>query len=252
MKKLILSLVVLLTMATSAFAQIGSLSADLVYTPLTPCRIVDTRFAAAGKIATGETRIFKSWAASFATQGGNGNDCGIPQSTNVAALALNLLVIIPSGEGFLKAYPGGAAVPNASTLNYKPNDVLANSAILKVSQTNGDWNLYSVSATDFAADVVGYYAKPVATALTCTTTTAVSSAINSGPANGVYYGFVIPAACPTGTTEVSMRCSTDNAIATASIYDATGNLSNPQCEGQSPSNLYLVRANRVCCNIPGR
>ena len=45
MKKLILSIVAMLTLATSAFAQLGSLTSDLVFTPLTPCRIVDTRVA---------------------------------------------------------------------------------------------------------------------------------------------------------------------------------------------------------------
>ena len=37
MRKLLLAAVATLTMATSAFAQLGSLATDLVFTPITPC-----------------------------------------------------------------------------------------------------------------------------------------------------------------------------------------------------------------------
>ena len=42
---------------------------DLVYTPVTPCRIVDTRSAAAGALAGGVTRLFDVDGSSFTAQG---------------------------------------------------------------------------------------------------------------------------------------------------------------------------------------
>ena len=43
MKKLFIVLAAMLTFTSTAFAQLGSLASDLVYTPVTPCRIFDTR-----------------------------------------------------------------------------------------------------------------------------------------------------------------------------------------------------------------
>jgi hypothetical protein len=247
MKKLVLFIVTFLTMATTSFAQIGSADKDLVFTPITPCRIVDTRFAAGGPVMAGSTRVFKAWAATYTAQGGSASNCGILQSNDVAALALNLLVIVPSGEGFIKAWPVGVAQPNASTLNYKTNDVLANSATLKVSQVSGDWNLYSVSTTHFAADVVGYYSKPISNgSLECMDTSLVSVPINSGPVNSLYFNFLAAPACPVGYTQVSLRCMVSDSTSSAS-ESITGH-----CNGTSSAigaNLY---ASKTCCRIPGR
>jgi hypothetical protein len=157
-----LTFVLLVASAFNAFAQLGSSSSDLVYTPLTPCRIVDTRNAG-GAIPAGTARGFKAWGASFAAQGGSATDCGIPQSTNVAALALNMVVIGPAADGWIAAYPFGGTLPNSSTLNYLAGAVLANGATVKVSQASlaYDWNLHTTSKTHFVADVTGYYSKPV-------------------------------------------------------------------------------------------
>jgi hypothetical protein len=243
MKKLILSMAMLLTMATSAFAQIGSLSSDLVFTPITPCRIVDTRFAPAGQVMAGSTRIFKAWAANYTTQGGSATNCNILQSNDVAALALNLLVITPAGEGFIKAWPVGAVQPNASTLNYKANDVLANSATLKVSQVSGDWNLYSVSTTHFVADVVGYYSKPVVTALECVETANTNLDIvgNGGTGNAD------APACATGYTQTATNCETTSWLMPI-VFFQSGTCSARNGDVATRT----LRASRTCCRIPGR
>ena len=158
MKKIILSIAAMFTLATSAFAQIGSLSSDLVYTPLTPCRIVDTRVAG-GTIPALATRGFKAWGTSFAAQGGSATNCGIPQNTNVAALDLNVVVVGTGADGYITLFPFGVAQPTASTLNYLAGAVLANGAAVKVSQASpslaNDWNVYTSAATHFVADVTG-------------------------------------------------------------------------------------------------
>jgi hypothetical protein len=252
MKKLVLFFVTLLTMATSAFAQIGSASSDLVFTPITPCRIVDTRFAPAGPVLAGSTRVFKAWAATYTAQGGSGTNCNILQSNDVAALALNLLVIVPSGEGFIKAWPVGVAQPNASTLNYKTNDVLANSATLKVSQVSGDWNLFSVSTTHFAADVVGYYSKPVATALEC-----VNTALNVVSIAASSTNYVNSSACPVGYFAVSSTCDSGGV---PGIYSGgSGMLGNTPaigvayCSYKNTTGAAISTSTAAtCCRIPGR
>lgn len=157
--------IVLTACSTLASAQLGSLSTDLVYTPVTPCRIIDTRSAVAGQMAADFSRPFNAWTTTnFASQGGISSDCNIPANTNTAAIAVYFTVVSPSSAGYITAYPGDAIRPLASTVNFGTGDVIGNNAILKLNQTGtgSHFNVYTYSATHLVADVVGYYAKPVA------------------------------------------------------------------------------------------
>ena len=159
--------IVLTACSTLASAQLGSLSTDLVYTPVTPCRIIDTRSAAAGLLAAGSARAFNAWTTTnFASQGGTSSDCGIPANTNTAAIAVYFTVVSPTTAGYITAYPGNVTQPVASTVNFRAGDVIGNNAILKLDQritaTTNHFNVFTYSATHLVADVVGYYAKPVA------------------------------------------------------------------------------------------
>lgn len=240
MRKMILLLLATLTFTTSSFAQLGSLSSDLVFTPITPCRIIDTRNAG-GAISSATTRVFKGWAASYASQGGRATDCGLPQTTNIAALSVNLVVISPVGDGWIAAWPVATPMPLVSNLNYKANDVLANSAVLKINQTTADFNLYTTTTTHFVADVTGYYSKPVATALECKETTNAAEAIGIGEV-----ATVTAPVCETGYTATSTNCQ--------SHYQVWfSNFSNGICSAYNNGGTSrTVYASRTCCRIPGR
>ena len=138
---------------------------DLVYTPITPCRIVDTRKVVSGAFTATSTRDFIGWGTSFVAQGGAPNPCGLPLSTDNAALAVNFAIVGPAADGYITAFPGNlanAAMPLAATLNYYAGDVKANNTVLKLNQTGTGphFKIYSTSASHLIADVVGYYAKP--------------------------------------------------------------------------------------------
>ena len=249
MKKLILSIVAMLTMATSAFAQIGNLSADLVFTPITPCRIVDTRVLG-GTIAAGTARGFKAWSATgFAAQGGSATPCGIPQNTNVAALALNLVVVGPAADGYITAYPTGVAQPNASTLNYVAGDIVANGAIVKVSQASlaTDWTVFTYATTHFVADVTGYYAKPVATALQCVLQPLQAVSLPVGYDSFIY----TTSTCSAGYAAVSPYCW--KGFATG-VYSTGGAINNGAWCGWTNLSgaAQTVYQSTNCCQIPGR
>lgn len=145
---------------------LGALSSDLVYTPVTPCRIMDTRNAGAdsGMLTAGSTRSFLGWNGSYTVQGGDNTDCNLPFSTDNAALVLNFTAVTPSSGGYITAYPEGAVQPLAATLNFGAGEVKGNNAFLKLNQTSGqaDFKVFSTAATHLVADVVGYYARPVA------------------------------------------------------------------------------------------
>lgn len=244
MRKLLLTTVAMLTMATSAFAQLGNLSADLVFTPLTPCRIVDTRNAG-GTITAGTARGFKAWGANFTAQGGSNTNCGIPQNTNVAALALNLVVAYPATDGWMVAYPFGGTLPLSSTINYLAGAVLANGAIVKVSQASlaFDWNLHTTSTTHFLADVTGYYSRPIsAGSFECID---VAGPLVSVPANASDFQLIAPA-CTVGYVSVGI-----NYTASGGILRKDGLRNNLFVRNTSASAENATPFS-ACCRIPGR
>ena len=164
--------IVLTACSTLASAQLGSLSTDLVYTPVTPCRIIDTRSATAGQMGAGSTRAFNAWTTTnFASQGGtSSSNCGIPTTTDTAAIVVYFTVVYPSAAGYITTFPGDKPQPLASTVNFGGGEVKGNNATLKLDQTSGvttnHFKVFASSATHLVADVVGYYAKPTALPLT--------------------------------------------------------------------------------------
>jgi hypothetical protein len=123
------------------------------YTPITPCRIVDTRSGGGGTMASLEDRA-------FSVQG----VCGVPAGAK--AVALNVTVVATqttSAAGFLTLYPTGVARPNVSTINFVKGDVVANGAIvpLGTASTPNALDLHvfagSTGTVNVILDVSGYF-----------------------------------------------------------------------------------------------
>lgn len=152
--------------ALPASAQnLGDTSADLVYTPLSPCRIVDTRLAGGFMVGGTQRSFFVKGTNGFDTQGGTVGGCGVP-ATATAAL-LNFVAVSPDGIGNLK----GAAYPNpipvtGSIVNYQAlNPVLniANAVAFPVCDPSVhtctfDMTLFTNGGgTHVVVDVLGYF-----------------------------------------------------------------------------------------------
>jgi hypothetical protein len=147
---------------------IGEVASDLVFVPLPPCRIIDTRIAG-GILAAGVQRDFEvSGTADFTAQGGTVGGCGIPQASGfraATAAAINFVAIDATGKGNLQAWEFGQPIPTASILNYNAiNTNLANAVIVPIV---GDGNSAkdlsvraNVSAVHLVADVTGYFRRP--------------------------------------------------------------------------------------------
>ena len=256
MMKIILTFVALLTVMISAFAQLGSFDKDLVYTPVTPCRIFDTRASqgGTGPIGTNGTKTFAIWGQNtYSNQGGKSGNCGVTAGSNTAAVALSMAVVSPSAAGYLTAYPTGETQPTAATMNFNTGEVVvSNSAILKVSQTNGNaaLSIFASSSTEVIADVVGYYAKPVSLgSLECVNTTPVTNTINQGPENGFYHNIASANDCAAGYTAIALNCTTNNMIYAWAVGSSVSSVS---CGGLSTASGYSVSASLKCCRIPGR
>ena len=118
-------------------------SAGSTFTAVTPSRLIDTR-SAGGVFSDGETRTVQV-----------GGQAGVP--ADATAVVANVTVTQTSAQGYLSAYPDGAARPATSTLNFSRGETAANRITTGLSA--GKLDLYLLgSSAHVLVDVVGYYA----------------------------------------------------------------------------------------------
>ena len=230
---------------------LGSTTEDLVYTPIPPCRIVDTRLITNGYIPAYSSVSYYAWG-SVAAQGGNAAGCGV--LPNASAVAITLTSTQAAGVGNLRAFPFGGVNPTASVLNYTAGVNIANTTILPLCtpSCNKDFTIYAnMAGTHFVADVVGYFAAPVATPLNCTV---VKSALVAVPVNT--------------WTAIDASCSAGYYVAGGGYDIPEGSTGRPDVwvdtQPLSPGNGWRtwvdnqasgprnVQTWANCCRVPGR
>ena len=139
---------------------LGDSADDLTFTPVTPCRLVDTRLAG-GQLSAGLTRSFVGFAASsFASQGGAASNCAIPNG--VAALAVTATAVQPAAPGFITLWQASVGRPQTSTVNYALGAfATATGAIVPVDSTSSNrFAAWSPADVDLVVDVTGYFSAP--------------------------------------------------------------------------------------------
>ena len=149
---------------------LGDSKSQLVYTPVAPCRIVDTR-AAGGPLTPGAPRQFRLTGLDLSAQGGNAAGCGVPKGRATVAF-VNFVAVNPAGAGNLRAWAYSAPpapVPNSSVLNYAliagAGLNIANAIALPICDPSEPEQACPVdflvqadgSATQLVADVVGFF-----------------------------------------------------------------------------------------------
>jgi hypothetical protein len=134
---------------------------DLLYTPVTPCRIIDTRKTSAGIIGASTQRDFNVFgsSATINDQGGNPTGCPSPLGEPLA-VHVNMIAVNPTGKGNLQAFPLGAGAGAGLSVNYNAiNTNLANAGTVKtIAGTGPDITVASnFSSAHTVMDVLGYY-----------------------------------------------------------------------------------------------
>jgi len=224
---------------------LGQIDNDLVFVPITPCRIADTRIAG-GQIAANATRNFDVTAVTdYSFQGGAASNCGgAGAAGSFAAAALNFTVVTPGGAGYITAFPFLGTQPVAATVNYAAGDIVGNYAVVKLDQgaSANELSVYSFAQTHLVIDIVGYYTNPQITPLDCVDTTAVAVTVAAGAtANAV------SSACPGTYSQTSTNCESST-WQMPFVYFKGG-----VCSAQNNSGATAtLRASRTCCRIPGR
>lgn len=235
-------------MGNIAGKALGDLDRDLTYTPIQPCRILDTRNTVAGPVAAGATRSFVVVAGTYASQGGDVGDCG---TTGVvpSAVALNVTAVTPDRAGYATVFPFGATQPLASSVNYTAGAIVNNAIITKVPNPllASDFSIYSYGQAHYVVDIVGYFAAPRKTPLDCQKQE-FSQTVNNGQRLGATL------VCPSGYTVtgggasaffadgVTMNGSAPASNTEAWITHVTNN------SGFAQTVVYYA----VCCRVPGR
>lgn len=133
----------------------GDVTKASVFVAVTPCRLVDTRNPAGPfggpSLSAGQTRMF---GPAF------GPCTGMPSGAIAFSLNFTIFNYNPNAGSFIAAYPGNAARPFVSTVNWGGGAPVANSAVIPVAATPpnvGQIAVYAGAATDLIIDINGYF-----------------------------------------------------------------------------------------------
>lgn len=144
---------------------LGDPNDDLVYTPIVPCRILDTRSGTVppyNSIMVGGSAFpVAANLANFAPQGGSATNCNLPAS--FAAIAVTLTVLNPNYDAYLAASNTSnfATLTQSIVMDFSANKGLANTAIVPVDGTVKFYlGLPALVTTNVIADAVGYFKPP--------------------------------------------------------------------------------------------
>jgi collagen triple helix repeat protein len=160
---------------------LGDPDRDLSFTPVAPCRIIDTRLIGpqpgpGDPLVPGTPRDFVVvGTAGFPEQGGTAGGCGIP--AGVGAVEMNIVAADATDRGNLAAFPWSATPPalgTFSTINFAAAATTGNrtNAIAQpiCNTATGDTCTFDltvqtrVTSVQLVIDVVGYYTAATAPA----------------------------------------------------------------------------------------
>ena len=224
---------------------LGDAAADLVYVPVEPCRLFDTRLAG-GAIAAGGTRGFDVSAVSdYSFQGGSASNCGgVGAAGSFAAAVINFTWVAPSQTGYFTAYPFGGTQPLAATAIYGAGQIASNLAVVKLDQgaSANELTIFAERQLHLVADIVGYYIAPAPTALDCVELEGTALNLAAGASGNAF-----APACTAGYTAVEVQCRPS----TFSVRQAGSWSSHCNVHNEGASAATVTAASR-CCRVPGR
>ncbi len=233
----------------SAQKLLGSATADLVYTPVAPCKLVDTRPLLVSPYGVAAYKLpMPSGSPTTPLYDPNvaGTPCvGIPIS-GVAALHVSATTSF-AGSGShilsLMSPSGTAPVSNVFGAGYSQVTTLV------ATDINGRFRAQvSTTGVDLLVDIVGYFAPPKATPLQCIQ---AGITITTAPAGASNFGFST-SAC-NGYTVVSVACNT-SANSTAGLYflGSALNGNTGSCAYNNTTGISQpVPSAMTCCRVPG-
>jgi hypothetical protein len=201
---------------------LGASTSSLVFTPIAPCRVADTRLSPAGILPAGSARSFDLTTDSFTKNQGGATSCtGLP-SYSYYGWAVNIAVTGYSGSGWLVAWPYGGVETTTAVSTYGPAVYALSSGVTLTGCLGcvNDVNIRAYNAaTHVIIDVVGYYQDAYAAGATVTRVVGDVEAV--GANNSLY---IDGGACPAGTVLIGGEVDhgeNDLAVAKTMQYSST-------------------------------
>jgi hypothetical protein len=107
---------------------VASAAGPYQFFSVTPCRLADTRPGFGFSGLSGPPALSAGTPRNFPVAG----LCGVP--TDAKAAALNVTVVSPTLEGFIKIWPSNLPLPAVSTINFAAGEpAIANGAIVPMA-----------------------------------------------------------------------------------------------------------------------
>jgi hypothetical protein len=131
------------------------------YVPVTPFRVLDTRYATCVQCGIGALLPGGTMTLQVTGFTGGGTE-SVPSSAT--SVVLNVTAVAGSAESYLTIYPTGTGRPISSNLNFNAQTNTANLVVVALGAV-GEVNLYDNQGTvNLVADVEGYFTAPSGTA----------------------------------------------------------------------------------------
>jgi hypothetical protein len=198
---------------TGVTSTIGLTSTSgLMFYPLTPCRIADTRVESGFSGAFGAPSLSAGSTRSFPVPASN---CNVPVTAQ--AYSLNITAVPPGPLGYLTAWPTGSATPLVATLNSLDGAIVGNAAIVSAG-TNGAISLLANNATDVVIDINGYFAPSPGLAFYPVIPCRVADTRSGSDGSGKTGAFGPPSLAGGGTRDFSIPSSGCGIPASAQAY----------------------------------
>jgi hypothetical protein len=240
---------------------LGSVTSDLVFTPLTPCRVLDTRLGDPpyrGPYNVGDNISFAVTDpinSAGKNQGGAAN-CGFPYLSGTG-VALNITAVPVGAGGDLRIFPVGGTPPSASIINFQSGINIANAANVAIAYGAGGndvtINVEFGTGVYIVADILGYFAPPVATAVQTQRVVTTNNAVGAGQWS------IDSPACPTGYSLVGGGYNDRGPGLTGNwIYGSHPDpATNPSTQWRAYGNnttgsTEAIDVYAICARVPGR
>ncbi|WP_460456893.1 hypothetical protein [Arenimonas alkanexedens] len=233
-------------------AGVGGANTDLVYVPVVPCRVIDTRLVG-GKIGAVSTRSFEiASTTDYLAQGGSATDCSVGNVGDISAAVINFTTVSPDYAGFVTVYDFGGVQPLAATVNYVTNESSGNLTIVPLDDdaAGDDITAFTFAPTHLVGDIVGYFVQPQATAFQCVSTFVTENILANQP-----FDLQIPS-CPVSYAITGAGCRTpgfnEASWAINGLFTSGGNVLG-FCSGNNvTSGTITVEGTAQCCRVSGR
>ena len=237
-------------------------ASNLVYKPLEPCRIMDSRSATLASGVQGPIQGnilyhvpgFIASGQNWGQYGGNNaSDCGLtnPPGSAIHAIAIVVTILAPNFDSYLGVSDVNDlnSVLSQVALNYTRGQGLSTMYIVPQVSTNTIYFAYPPQlVAHLIFDVAGYYVLSDATALQCNTQASSPVFITGGGGTGS----ATSPTCTAGYTLTGGNCDSSSFNMNLVSHEATIADTAWFCSAINSGSTASLTASAKCCRVPGK